>query len=64
MQTATGIIKTDEEADIFVHDLGIWVTAVVLKDSPAVLSLSESYAPKMASTTYGKINTFPLVYSP
>ena len=39
VQTAHGIVSCHLEAQIYIHDLGIWIWAQLLEDSPAVLSL-------------------------
>ena len=36
--TADGEVHTHEEAQVFVHDLGLFVTVQLLEDTPAVLS--------------------------
>ena len=35
---ATGEVQTNEEAQVYVHDLDLFVTVQVLDDTPAVLS--------------------------
>ena len=37
--TANGEVQTSEEAQVFVHDLELFVTVQILEDTPAVLSL-------------------------
>ena len=37
--TANGKVESMEEATVFVKDLDVFVTMVLLEDSPAVLSL-------------------------
>ena len=37
--TANGEVRTNEQAQVYVHDLGIFVTVQLLEDTPAVLSL-------------------------
>ena len=37
--TANGEVQTNEEAQVYVHDLGLFVTVQILDDAPAVLSL-------------------------
>ena len=37
--TANGEVQADEEAQVFVHDLGLFVTVQLLEDTPAVPSL-------------------------
>ena len=39
--TANGEVQTNEEAQVYVHDLGLFVTVYLLDDTPAVLSLGE-----------------------
>ena len=39
--TANGEVQTKEEAQVFVHDLDIFVTVQILDDTPAVLSLGK-----------------------
>ena len=36
---ATGEVQTNEEAQVYVHHLGLFVTVQLLEDTPAVLSL-------------------------
>ena len=38
---ANGKVQTNEEAQVFVHDLDLFVTVQVLEDTPAVLSLGK-----------------------
>ena len=37
--TANGEVQTNEEAQVYVHDLGLFVTVQLLEDTPAVLPL-------------------------
>ena len=37
--TANGALQTNEEAQVYVHDLGLFVTVQLLEETPAVLSL-------------------------
>ena len=37
--TANGEVQTNEEADVYVHDLDLFVTLQILEETPAVLSL-------------------------
>ena len=39
--TATGEVQINEEAQVYVHDLHIFVTVELLVDTPAVLSLGK-----------------------
>ena len=39
--TANGEVKTNEEAQVYVHDLHIFVTVQLLEDTLAVLSLGK-----------------------
>ena len=39
--TASGVVQTNEEAQVYVHDLDLFVTVQVLDDTPAVLSLGK-----------------------
>ena len=39
--TANGEVQTNEEAQVYVHDLGSIVTAQLLEDTRAVLSLGK-----------------------
>ena len=39
--TADGEIQTTEEAQVYVHDLGLFVTVQILEETPAVLSLGK-----------------------
>ena len=39
--TANGEVRTDDEAQVYVHDLHIFVTVQLLEDTPAVLSLGK-----------------------
>ena len=39
--TATGIVQTNEDAQVFVHDLDLFVTVQLLEETPAVLSLGK-----------------------
>ena len=41
--TANGEVQTNEEATVYVRDLGIFLTMKVLEDTPAVLSLGKLY---------------------
>ena len=41
IQTAHGIAACDKEANIYIHELDLWVWAGLLEDSPAVLSLGQ-----------------------
>ena len=43
MVTANGEVQTHEEAQVYVHDHGLFVTAQILEDTPAVLSLGELF---------------------
>ena len=36
--TANGKVQTNEEAQVYVHDLGLFVTVQLLEETPAVLS--------------------------
>ena len=36
-----GKVQTNEEAQVYVHDLGLFVTVQLLEDPPAVLSLGK-----------------------
>ena len=38
MVTANGEVQTNEEAQVYVHDLDLFVTVQLLEDSPAVMS--------------------------
>ena len=40
--TANGEGHTNEEAQVYVHDLGLFVTVQLLEETPAVLSLGEA----------------------
>ena len=40
--TADGEVQTNEEAKVYVHDLGLFVTVQLLEDTVAVLSLGKS----------------------
>ena len=40
--TATGEVQTNEEAQVFVHDLGLIVTVHLLEETSAVQSLGNS----------------------
>ena len=37
--TANGEVQTNEEAQVYVHDLDLFVTVQLLEETPAVLSL-------------------------
>ena len=39
--TANGQVQTNEEAQVYVHDLGLFVTVRLLEDTPAFLSLGK-----------------------
>ena len=39
--TANGEVHTNEEAQVYVHDLNLFVTVQLLKETPAVLSLGK-----------------------
>ena len=39
--TANGEVQTNEEAQVYVHDLELFVTVQVLEDTPAVLSFGK-----------------------
>ena len=39
--TASGEVQTNEEAQVFVHDLDLFVTVQLLDETPAVLSLGK-----------------------
>ena len=39
--TANGEVQTNEEAQVHVHDLGLFVTVQLLEEPPAVLSLGK-----------------------
>ena len=39
--TAHGEVQTSEEAQVYVHDRGLFVTEQFLEDTPAVLSLGK-----------------------
>ena len=39
--TANGEVQTNEEAQVCVHDLDLFVTVQILDDTPAVLSLGK-----------------------
>ena len=39
--TANGEVQTSEEAQVYVHELGLFVTVQLLEDTPAVLSLGK-----------------------
>ena len=39
--TANGEVHTHEEAQVFVHDLGLFVTVQLLEETPAVLSFGK-----------------------
>ena len=39
--TTSGEVQTNEEAQVFVHDLDLFVTVQLLEDTPAVLSLGK-----------------------
>ena len=39
--TASGEVQTNEEAQVYVHDLGLFVTVQLLDETPAVLSLGK-----------------------
>lgn len=41
LQTANGIVWAEEECDMYVHELKLKVNAIVLEDSPPVLSLGK-----------------------
>ena len=41
MVTANGEVQTNEEAQMYVHDLAFFVTVQILDDTPAVLSLGK-----------------------
>ena len=40
--TANGEVQTNEEAQVYVHDLDLFVTVQILDDTPAVLSLGKT----------------------
>ena len=40
--TANGEVQTNEEAQVYVHDLDLFVTVQILDDTPAFLSLGNS----------------------
>ena len=40
--TANGEVQTNEEAQVYVHDLDLFVTVQILDDTPAVPSLGEA----------------------
>ena len=48
--TANGEAQTNEEAQVFVHDLDPFVTVQLLEDTPAVLSLVPMSGPAVKST--------------
>ena len=39
VMTANGEVQTNEEAQVYVHDLDLFVTVQLLENTPAVLSL-------------------------
>ena len=39
--TANGEVQTNEEAQVFVHDIGLFLTVQLLDETPAVLSLGK-----------------------
>ena len=39
--TANGEVQTDQEAQVYVHDLSLFVTVQLLEDTPAVLLLGK-----------------------
>ena len=41
VMTANGEMQTNEEATMYVHDLDLFVTVQILKDTPAVLSVGK-----------------------
>ena len=41
LATANGELQTNEEAQVYVHDLDLFVTVQLLEETPAVLSLGE-----------------------
>ena len=41
--TANGEVQTNEEAQVYVHDLGLFVTVQLLEDTLEVLSLGKLY---------------------
>jgi hypothetical protein len=41
IQTANGVIYVTEEVDVYVHDLDITVTALLVENSPPLLSLGK-----------------------
>ena len=41
MVTANGEVQANEEAQVYVHDLVLFVTVQILDDTPAVLSLGK-----------------------
>ena len=41
--TANGEVHTNEEAQVFVHDLNLFVTVLLLEETPAVLSLGKLF---------------------
>ena len=41
MATASGEVQTNEEAQVYVYDLDLFVTLQLLEDTPAVLSLGK-----------------------
>ena len=42
--TVNGEVQTNEEAQVYVHDLDLYVTMQILDDTPAVLSLAKFVA--------------------
>ena len=59
MLTANGEVQTNEEAQVFVHDIDIFVTVQVLDHTPAVLSLGKhgySYEPAVKNHGLTKLS--------
>ena len=63
--TASGDVQTNEEAQVYVHDLDLFVTVQLIEETPAVLSLgklcSEHDWPKMGRLSCIMDNFVPLI---
>ena len=49
--TANGEVQTNEEAQVYVHDLDLFVTVQLLEETLAVLSLGKLRRPKDVPTS-------------
>ena len=66
--TANGEVQTNEEAQVYVHDLDLLVTVQILDDTPAVLSLGKlceehGYTYEWASGQKPHLNRQPEIQS-